>query len=570
MKNKETNLSPWIWPAFFLFLWQVLLLAQNPGLMSDDSGEMAAASYVLGLPHPPGYPLFCLLGRLVTLLPVGTVAFRLNLFSALLVLISLWFILDTCRRSIDRKFMGARKGLFFELLLMVLALGLVSNRSLFSQCLTAKGCIYSLTLLLTTLVVWVWVRHKGTPAGWSGLLFPVFLWGAGMANHWPTQVFWVLYLVLIFRKAIPKPRAKTLFFAMTVGLMGLSLYLYLPLRTLWNPTPCWGNPVHLEGFYWVVSRRLVAGLEPLIQSPAFYVATLKEFTRIIFLFWPPWSLFLGLLGVVVLWTSKRDLFLGPALLFFPIFLAVLAVHEEKNIYLVHVYLLSLSGIAGLFVFWGSVELTRGFKNKTAWMILTGLGIISGAWLVHAHQLEDKSRYILAEDFGTNALKVLPRGALLLADGDHYAMPIWYERSVKGQRPDILFEPSVFLYHGWGWKQLMAQSKDMEPLILSTNTFPGRLDALANRDGAHPFFYSLGTSYLAPVLKQVPGYLEPWGLLYRWISDPAGKGARPMGPKGLGAIQRTRGLSDWAGRPEVDFSTQILFRYYDQQKAQEGL
>jgi len=52
----------WIgWPLFFLFLWWVLLRSQNPDLMSDDSGEMIAGSFTLGLPHPPGYPLFDLI-----------------------------------------------------------------------------------------------------------------------------------------------------------------------------------------------------------------------------------------------------------------------------------------------------------------------------------------------------------------------------------------------------------------------------------------------------------------------------------------------------------------------------
>src|SRR5438477_13110552 len=49
-----------------------------------DSGELAVAAYHLGVAHPTGYPLYVLLGFLVTHLPLGTdPAWRLNLLSAL-------------------------------------------------------------------------------------------------------------------------------------------------------------------------------------------------------------------------------------------------------------------------------------------------------------------------------------------------------------------------------------------------------------------------------------------------------------------------------------------------------
>jgi len=48
-----------------------------------DSGELVTAVAVLGIPHPSGYPLYVLLGKLWTVLvPVGSIAFRMSLFSA--------------------------------------------------------------------------------------------------------------------------------------------------------------------------------------------------------------------------------------------------------------------------------------------------------------------------------------------------------------------------------------------------------------------------------------------------------------------------------------------------------
>ena len=48
-----------------------------------DSGELVTAVAVLGIPHPSGYPLYVMLGKLWTLLvPFGSIAFRMSLFSA--------------------------------------------------------------------------------------------------------------------------------------------------------------------------------------------------------------------------------------------------------------------------------------------------------------------------------------------------------------------------------------------------------------------------------------------------------------------------------------------------------
>src|ERR1051325_5016409 len=59
------------------------LFTLAPTIVGGDSGELVTAVATLGVPHPPGYPLYCLLGHLFTLLvPFGSVAYRVNLFSA--------------------------------------------------------------------------------------------------------------------------------------------------------------------------------------------------------------------------------------------------------------------------------------------------------------------------------------------------------------------------------------------------------------------------------------------------------------------------------------------------------
>src|SRR5690606_28759332 len=61
----------------------VYLLTLAPSTALWDASEYVAAAYTLGIPHPPGNPLFILIGRVVALLPFGDgVALRLNVLTA--------------------------------------------------------------------------------------------------------------------------------------------------------------------------------------------------------------------------------------------------------------------------------------------------------------------------------------------------------------------------------------------------------------------------------------------------------------------------------------------------------
>ena len=56
-----------------------------PGLAFGDWGEMQTVPHVLGVAHPTGYPTYIILGWLAHLVPIGSIAFRANLLSAVLV-----------------------------------------------------------------------------------------------------------------------------------------------------------------------------------------------------------------------------------------------------------------------------------------------------------------------------------------------------------------------------------------------------------------------------------------------------------------------------------------------------
>ena len=63
-----------------LFVYFFTLL---PAIYIEDSSEFIAAAAALGIPHPTGYPLYVVLGKIFSLLPLGILPWRVNLLSAM-------------------------------------------------------------------------------------------------------------------------------------------------------------------------------------------------------------------------------------------------------------------------------------------------------------------------------------------------------------------------------------------------------------------------------------------------------------------------------------------------------
>ncbi len=79
----------WLLGAWVAALLGVYTLTLRPSIAWNDSPEFVDVAYTLGIPHPPGSPTYVLLAKLGTFLPVGGIAARVNLFSALCTVLML-------------------------------------------------------------------------------------------------------------------------------------------------------------------------------------------------------------------------------------------------------------------------------------------------------------------------------------------------------------------------------------------------------------------------------------------------------------------------------------------------
>ena len=68
--------------SLFIASFALYVRTLAPSLLYGDAAEFQTIAYTLGLGHPTGYPIYVLLAKLFTFLPIGDIAYRVNLFSA--------------------------------------------------------------------------------------------------------------------------------------------------------------------------------------------------------------------------------------------------------------------------------------------------------------------------------------------------------------------------------------------------------------------------------------------------------------------------------------------------------
>src|SRR5438552_10041 len=174
----------------------VLTLA--PTTQFSDTSEYLAAAYTLGIPHPPGNPLFVLIAHVFGMLPLmKEYAARINLFAAVTSAISAgcWFLV--AERWL-RSFVPA----LWPRRLVALAGALVSATAftVWNQSVVNEK-VYTLSLLSIALILWLIVRWDDQPPGEAHdhyLLLIIYLLALTATNHMMGVLVGPVVLVLLF------------------------------------------------------------------------------------------------------------------------------------------------------------------------------------------------------------------------------------------------------------------------------------------------------------------------------------------------------------------------------------
>lgn len=401
-----------------LVLFLIYALGASHTIYVGDSGELVAAVHTLGIPHPSGYPLYVLLGKLWTVLvPVGSIAFRMSLFSA--------FCAATAASGL---YLVARQLGLTALTASFSSLLLAFSPSFWSQANIQR--VYSLNALFLVMALGLsvaWFQRRDPKM----LVAAFFVAALGATNHTYMGVFVIaLGLFALVTEPGLLRRPRVLLASATAVILGLLPYLYLPLRSRTNPRLDWGNPETIRATLDVILRR-EAWERAWFEAPADLLTIAGDLLARIGteLFW---------LGAVlaafgIFFTRRRG---WPALLLllaaFGNFLAMALHGSRTDLFFWYRYYIPTFVIVALLAGLGLEILRERLSSKLAVAAL----LLPLSMLVVGYPQFDRSRYRIADDFSRTLLETLPPGAHLSATDDNILFVLIHLQLVEGVRPDV--------------------------------------------------------------------------------------------------------------------------------------
>ncbi|SYZ74649.1 conserved membrane hypothetical protein [Candidatus Zixiibacteriota bacterium] len=213
----------------FLFTFIIFRITVAPTLSFWDCGEFIACSYILGIPHPPGSPLFILIGRFFSVLPIASdICFRINFISVISSAITTLFGYLILVRVIktwyqDQEFSGWKKAITF--------IGSATGAFFMAFSSTNWGNsveaeVYSISMLIMALMFWLTLKFydfRGTPKASRIIILVSYLAMLGVCVHLTTYLIMPISAIYFILKKDAPARAWWLlcgfFFAELVAIM---------------------------------------------------------------------------------------------------------------------------------------------------------------------------------------------------------------------------------------------------------------------------------------------------------------------------------------------------------------
>jgi hypothetical protein len=243
LQEETENRPPYLWAlATFAIIFVIYILTLSPTTAFWDTSEYIAAAKVLGIPHPPGNPLFTLMAHVWGMLPFGAMNYakRINLFAAATSAggAAFWFLVAErwLRNILPAR--GPRIASAFAGIFAAAMAWTVWNQS------TVNEKVYTVSLLSISLIVWCMVRWADLPDSprRNGLLILAAYVGALTSTNHMMGVLAIPLIALYVLWTEPKLALQPWVMLMAwVLLLGVSGILGDSITVLWNGGN-FGNP----------------------------------------------------------------------------------------------------------------------------------------------------------------------------------------------------------------------------------------------------------------------------------------------------------------------------------------
>ncbi len=428
---------------------------QNSGV---DSGDFATAVAVNGVPHPPGYPTYLLLGELFELIPAGDVAYRLNLLSATCAAMAAALAgLIIIQTLLPASAMPAQTGEALPysrhliwLCAVAAALTLAFSNIYWSQAIIAE--VYALNVLFAAVLLFGALKLQPANEKW---LLPLLAWllGVSLGNHLSI----LLFLPAVVLNLKVRWRRRQLSAAGAAFCSGLMVYLIIPWRASSLPPLNWGMATTWPNFVWLVSAQ--AYRQFLFDVPQGFVpARIGVELRLVGRAFLWWGVPVGLLGLYRLGLFNRRLAAGSLISFLLISIYAIGYNTGDS----YVYLLPALLLFVLWIGWGLYDigtaLQQTLASKFGWGSYIG-GVILCLPLFSLllnFSNQDLSRDYEACHYARQSLQSASPESIILTDDDPHTFALWYGRYGLALRPDVAVVSGNLLAYDW-YRQSLRQT-----------------------------------------------------------------------------------------------------------------
>jgi len=462
-----------------------------------DASEYITAAYTLGIPHPPGNPLFVLLGRVASLVPVASVAVRINMLAAMCsaAAAAIWFLVA------ERVLAAWSSPRWTRLLAAVMAALLgASTFTVWNQSVVNEK-VYTVSLAFFAIVSWLTVRWCDDPDGRASdrlLVMIAYLIGLGYSNHPAGFLVGPAVAVAVL---VRRPRTLLRWRLLLAGAMalviGISPFAVEPIRAAWHPVLNEGEPTGCAqriGFSCTFSKttatRLMANVNRDQYGKPDLTVRQAPFDAQVGMWWLyfKWQwlrdvhgqqpglqaalaiafLILGALGGVTHWRQERASFwfFGPLVITVTVVLiyymnfkygasqspeltgVAREVRDRDYFYLWSYSTWSVWAALGLATLWRTLaDRVHGSEARrwasTAPVLLLGALPLVGNWRDASRAGETATREWAHDLLGS----IEPYG-ILVTLGDNDTFPLWYAQEVEGVRRDVTVAVTSLLNTDW--------------------------------------------------------------------------------------------------------------------------
>ncbi len=408
--------------ALGLVLFVAYLNTLAPTVLAQDSGRFQARAYVLGIGHPTGYPTYIMLGKLFTYLPVGDVAYRVNLSSAVYAAFAVMLLYLVASRVTG------------SLPAVIAALAFGVSRTFWREAVIAE--VYTLNALflcavLLSLVMW---RERRSD---RYLLLAAFLSGLSLTNHLTSALLIPcggLFVWLTDRRIVRDWRL--ILKASGLLVLGLMPYLYLPIRASMDPPLNTGDPSTLQRFLVHVTGRQFSdkmwafGVTELAgRIDGYWNLLLKQYHFAL--------LVLGLIGAVAGWWRDRAVS-GMLLLVFVLTLIYGLEYDVNDafVYFIPTYLVMAVWLAiGIHTLLGPIRRLSRTDLRLASVVGIAVALllaVGQTWALHG-PIVDASELYAPRRLIDRVAQAPPNATIYDTEN---TTPLQYMTHVEGRRRDL--------------------------------------------------------------------------------------------------------------------------------------